>query len=303
MSVLLNNVRSPPKPRHVRLTICALGIVAAFSVELSAAAQSYDPDISKWQEVPVPPESRAADRAIFFNAANNNASIEWQIRKDGDKILARLTENPVAQSSPRPNFVPKAEHFSGGFAVQRVEDGWLVGFNDGEFGAALYWFSKDGRQKYKISDDQVVDFMRTPQGIIAIQGLAHLTLSEGSVIRVDRSSDAGRWRSVTIKKLPQAPEAFLRLSNSALIIVLSDSLVSLADDNLTTLIKSSDWGVLYPNSVVANADESKIYVGMRQFVAEFDLRTHKLRYLIPDLKFVRRLPKKTEEGIRREYSQ
>ena len=40
----------------------------------------------------------------------------------------------------------------------RVDDGWLVGFNKGEFGAALYWFSADGKQNYKISDHQVWEF-------------------------------------------------------------------------------------------------------------------------------------------------
>jgi hypothetical protein len=33
----------------------------------------------------------------------------------------------------------------------RVDKGYLVGFNRGEWGGSLYWFSKDGKQYYKIS--------------------------------------------------------------------------------------------------------------------------------------------------------
>jgi hypothetical protein len=290
-------------PSERRLKNCAVAIVAALSVQLNAAPRSYNPDLSKWQEVTLPPASQAADRDNFFNAANN-ASVEWQIRKIGNTISAHQSENLVRKSSARLNFVPKAEHFTEAWAVQRVDDGWLVGFNQGEFGGALYCFSNDGRQKYKISDDQIVDFMSTSQGIIAIQGLAHIWLSEGSLIRIARNPDTHRWQAITIRKLTQAPEAFLHLSDGTLIIVLSDSLISLTPENKqTSLLESSGWGVLYPSSIATDADESKIYIGMRQFVAEFDLPTHKLRYLIPDLKLLHRLPKKTEDGIRRESNQ
>ena len=71
-------------------------------------------------------------------------------------------------STPRPvNFVALS-------AFARVDDGWLIGFNHGEFGAALYWFSLDGNRNYKISDHQVVDFISTPDGFLAVEGLAHL---------------------------------------------------------------------------------------------------------------------------------
>src|SRR5207244_13251840 len=118
--------------------------------------------------------------------------------------LSNATSKPYPKSSPRLIFVPKDDHFVGAGAVQQVNDGWLVGFNQGEFGAALYWFSNDGQQKYKISDAQVVDFMRTPRGIIAIQGLAHLSISEGSLIDIARTSDSKRWHSTTIHELSES---------------------------------------------------------------------------------------------------
>jgi hypothetical protein len=239
---------------------------------------------------------------MIWSSAANYSKVEWQIKRDGNVIHATVRSNPVAQSSARPNFVPKAEQFVGADAIQHVDDGWLIGFNQGEFGASLCWFSEDGRQKYRISDDQVVDFMRTPQGIIAIQGLAHLSISEGSLIAIARDPASKRWRSTLIQKLLEAPEAFVRLSNGTLIIILSDSLVSLSPDNkLTTLIRCADWGGLYGNSVALSPDESKIYIGMRQFVAEIELRTNKLRHLLPNQSFLNHLPKEDERRLREIY--
>jgi hypothetical protein len=283
------------------VTACALALGSVFIACKTEATTNFDPDVTKWEEVKPPPKSRAGDWIVWSYAANYS-SIDWQVKRDGNIVRAARTSNPIAQSSPRPRFVPKAGHFSGGFAVQRVDDGWLVGFNEGEFGAALYWFSGSGETNYKISDDQVVSFTSAARGIIAIQGLAHLSMSEGSVIRIVRDPNTKRWRSTTIRKLSQAPEAFVHLADGTLVIILSDSLISLSPRNKqSTLIKCADWGTLYTNSAVLSADQSKIYIGMRQFVAEYALGTKKLRYLVPDQTFLNKLPHDQAERLRKTY--
>jgi hypothetical protein len=295
MSASQNDVRFHPTLRNLWIINRAVTFIIIYGCigQLNAGAATYNPDVVKWKEVRPTPKSRSADWSAWFYAANYS-KIEWQVTRHGNEIRAQLTSNPVAQSSRRPKFVPRAEQFAGAFAVQRVDDGWLVAFNQGEFGAALYWFSHDGQQKYEISDDQVVDFMLTPQGIIAIQGLAHLTISEGSLIRIARHPRTHRWRASTIRKFSQAPDAFARLSDGTLIVVLEDSVVSLTPDNkLRTLIRSVDWGAFYPNSAVMSNDESKIYIGMRQYVAEFDLKGKRLRYLIPNRSFLNTLQKES----------
>ena len=287
----------PPEPRNIALTGCVLASAAAFITQL-IAAPSYNPDVTTWQEIKPPPKSRTAQREMWISAANYS-NVEWQIKRDGNSVRANLVSNPVTQSFPRPNFVPKAEQFTGAGAVQRIDDGWLVGFNHGEFGAALYWFSPNGQQKYKISNDQVVDFLTTPQGVFAIQGLAHLVMSEGSLIRVVRDPQTARWTSRTTKKLPEAPTAFVRLSNGSLILVLTGSLVSLSPSGeLATLYKEANWTELYANSAVLSGDESKLYIGMRQFVAEVDLRSKTFKYLIPNRTFLNKLSKEEEQQVR-----
>lgn len=265
---------------------------------LAANSRDYDPDVTKWIEVQRPIES--GEHEIWFYAANRSHMI-WMLARRGDDVCAHLFgwREILKRVLAPPPFVPRAGQFSGGRAFH-VNDGWLVGFNEGEFGAALYWFSNDGGKKYKISDDQIVDFMATPTGIIAIQGLAHMGMSDGSVVELAKNPDTGRWVSSERRSLPQAPESFVRSKDGRLFLALSDSLAFLTPDNqLEVLVKSTDW--VRPDTIVTSADESKIYIGTLQYVCAYDMQTKSFRYLIPDPTFQNRLPKEEEERMRQQY--
>ena len=73
------------------------------------------------------------------------------------------------------------EGLAGEWFSVKISDGWIIGFNAGEFGAGLWWFSPDGKKREKISEDQVVGFFVTDAGLLALEGLAHgNTQSAGS---------------------------------------------------------------------------------------------------------------------------
>lgn len=259
----------------------------AFAAAVHADDLQYPREISRWHEAAPPPESdREGSEAWFFGA--NYSDHHWHVFEKQGAVHGELGDTlPVR--GPRPDFAPEAGGFTGGAAFARVDDGWLVGFNNGEFGAALYWFSPDGRQSRKISGHQVVEFFSLPDGIHAIEGLAHLGMSEGSVIRVQRSGTGSRWRATTVKKLPFAPSTVSVRRDGSILITLSDSLVSLGrDGELVTLHSQPLWSGLYPGSSVLTADESRLYIGMRQYVVEFDLGTRAVRYLVPSPAFINR---------------
>ena len=58
------------------------------------------------------------------------------------------------------------EGLAGEWFSVKVSDGWIIGFNAGEFGAGLWWFSPDGKKREKISGDQVVGFFVTDAGLL-----------------------------------------------------------------------------------------------------------------------------------------
>jgi hypothetical protein len=306
-----NNSTKPTWLRHpayfrckpsMRLVIF-IGSFLALVVLARAAPQEYPREVSQWREMSIPPETDKVARAMWFYAANNS-TLNWRVFVENGQVCARLTNAKPQEQHDHPKFTPAvAGQFLGlPSAFARVSDGWLVGFNQGEFGGALHWFSADGKRKYKISDDQVIDFFNRPDGLYAIQGLDHLGMSKGSIIQIAKSVMGARWQVSTTLNLPFAPYAISVRRDHTLFVTLSDSLVSIGPENkINTLLPDAPWIGLYPNSSVLSQDQQKLYIGLRQFVGEFDIPTKKLRLLIPSDAFLNRLSKEQEQQIRQPF--
>ena len=244
-----------------------------------AAQSDYSPDIAGWRKIPLPPGGDSERVISLF--APDYATISWRVYLAITTPEAKPTAPTGRRHDPEP-FPAKADGFEGANRFKQVDDGWLVGFDHGEFGGALYWFSRDGAQHYFLTDAHVVDFFSLPDGIYAIEGLNHMEVSCGSVIRIARQTPAARWSASTVVNLPQAPDTMAVRRDGTLLIVLSDSLVSVgADHQINTLIANAPWSRLYPTSSILLPDESRLYIGMRQFVGEVDLATNQLHFLLP----------------------
>jgi hypothetical protein len=281
----------------------ALLIVAflAFGQTMRVAKLEYPREVARWQDVNVPSGADKGSRMVWFYAANHSGH-EWRVFTDHDQICAQLSTAKPQDQGERPKFTPKVGRFHGASTFADVDDGWLVAFNQGEFGAALYWFSRDGKDNYKVSDHQVVDFFSVAETLYAIEGLAHLIMSEGSIIRIARPQRDAHWQASVVTKLPFAPYATSVRRDGTMLITLSDALVSVGKDyKINTLLPDPPWSDLYPNSSILSRDERKLYIGMRQFVGEFDLSTKKLRLLVPSHAFLNKLPKEDEQRIRKQY--
>lgn len=265
-----------------------------------AAPPAYDPRIATWQAVSGPPPPKTIEREAWAHAANR-ANYDWQVFAKDGALWARLSE-PINRINHL-GFTPRAGKLKGIAAVLAVEDGWLIGFNEGEFGGALCWYSHDGKRRYKLSDHQVVDLVRRHGEIYGAQGLEHLWVSEGSLIKIERSSASGRWEANEWLKLPFAPETATLTRDNRMIIVLSDALVAVHQDGtLDTLLQDAPWPLLFARSTVLTPDETRLYIGMRQYVGEFDFRTRKLRLLVPNRDFVNPVTPELIEYFRQLYA-
>jgi hypothetical protein len=275
-------------------------LVSLFVVMTIAQAPkrlAFNPDVSTWKEVVPPLAEQQADFMVWSYAANYS-NMEWSVSSAKDKTVATLNATATA-SKTKPSFVPKAGRFSGGSDFAKVDDGWLVGFNQGEFGAALYWFGNDGKQSYKISDHQIVGFFSRKDGLYAIEGLAHLSLSRGSVISLHKGKT---WEAKTAITLPFAPYAVSLRKDDSMVVTLSDALVCIGNDwKIQKQIDGKIWGGLYPHVSMLSKNEAKAYLGMRQYVGEVDLGTGKIRMLIPSDKFLNKLPAEEVKSLRRIY--
>ena len=233
-------------------------------------------DLSKW--VAMQPPKVGDERWL---AANNDIHHQWVVFLLDGRPSVRLravkrekgSADPEKQESypPMPFKVPRGsarEGLAGEWFSVKVPDGWIIGFNAGEFGAGLWWFSPDGNSREKISTDQVIGFFVTDAGLLALEGIAHGNTSVGRIIRLAKGRD-GHWRSEQFVDLKGAPETAVKGADGTLIVATHDRLlrVHLETRKIDVILGNAFWGGLYPNSMIL-APSGAIYIGMRHGVVK-----------------------------------
>jgi hypothetical protein len=159
--------------------------------------------------------------------------------------------------------------------VHAVPGGYLVGFDRGEFGGGLYWFSADGRRHARLEPPARAHSDWFPENVHAIseykgsffvfQGVSHLALRMGRVLTV-RPSNKG-WRVAIFVVLDATPEVVLEEASGSWLIASTNGVTRItASGTVTRLWGSSDVLVdVYPGSIARSSD-GNVYVGMRAWV-------------------------------------
>jgi hypothetical protein len=272
-------------------------------ISFSTFGQDSRTFLKNWKSYPVPTIDEVENNRQEYNYSQN----DWVVYLDEDEIrvddIRNHIKNPEAKlpfeiRQSNSKMIDLSGPLAGLIDVIEVEDGYLAGFNRGEWGGELYWFSKDGEKRYKISGRQIVQFIKRDNKIYAIEGLAHLAISEGSVIEIEKRKR--KWVAKEFLKLPTAPEAIQLDSKGNIIVVTfgtdwsfdhkSGNVIIHAlpglfsidrDANIDTLVENGIWGNdLYPSSMIIQNDV--VYIGMRKGVYKFDLATKRDEWLLPE---------------------
>ena len=154
------------------ILLVATGVIAGWS--------DYPADLAKW--ISTQPPQVLDDRWV---AANHDTKNEWVVFLLEGRPSVRLRAVKQEKGSHYPEMqesypvmpfkVPRGsakDGLAGEWFSLQVSDGWIIGFNAGEFGAGLWWFSPDGKRREKISEDRVVGFFATDAGLLALEGIA-----------------------------------------------------------------------------------------------------------------------------------
>jgi len=246
--------------------------LAIVSSTLSFAQQVTLP-LDIWKAFPVPTNE---DTLYKFNSAPN----DWTVLLKENTVYVTNSRNKTSDTLPFKVPVTAYHQFGGQKSVLEVDDGYLVGFYRGEFGGSLYWFSKDGKSNYGISGHKIVQFIKRANKIYAVEGLAHMGISRGSIIEI-RMID-NRWAASNYLELPSAPDGIDLDGQNNFIIITSESLLSIdTNKKIDTLIPRGFWSaLLYPTSIVVK--DKIAYVGMRKGILKFNLTTRKQEWLLND---------------------
>lgn len=194
----------------------------------------------------------------------NYSDAEWRVAVDGNTVRATPSTEHEPDTGPAlPFALPKGEPFRGRRHTLAVSDGFLVGLDAGEWGGALYWFSADGKQKKELARENVRGFVAlSPDAVVALEGLAHLSLSEGRARWLGR--DAQGWHETHVDALDGSVQTFTQ-SGKSIYVATTVSLTRVDGPKQVRVMKSLNDAILYPDTMAVDP-QGRIFLGMRQLV-------------------------------------
>lgn len=205
----------------------------------------------------------------------NYSHHEWNVATVDGKVRAtrRLTGDKT--DDPLPFVIAPAEGMKGRRRVVRVSDGWIVGFDAGEWDGSLWWFSADGTSRRELlaseRDEQHLErwfpqnvraILRVNETLLVFQGLAHLGINMGRVAAV---AVAAPHHAHLLGQLPGSPKVAIVDGTDGALVVTNDRLLRVNTAGAMTLVARLDLSGLYPSSVV-RAATGEVFIGMRHFV-------------------------------------
>lgn len=223
----------------------------------------------------------------FLNRSRDCDKI-WQVFKEGDttKIREESLRPPI---TILPFKIDKIPAYS--YHVQQVDDGWLIGSDNGEWGGNLSWFNLDGsKKKTLLFNENVRGLVKSSTGIFVVTGLHHLGLFEGKIFHIEKRED-GNWDAKLLVDFRGIPHTFTQESTDSLLVVAgnrhqsspkaSDTFVEEPDNHFVkesgdlwrvktngkvdSLLISDRLSTMQPNSMTLS-QTGVIYLGAWRFV-------------------------------------
>jgi hypothetical protein len=227
----------------------------------------YSAALNGWISAPFPEDPYK----VWAAAGASRSRDEWQVYLDND-VIKIVPYEPNWQGPPVKYILP-------------VSDGKLVGYNRGEWGGDLWWYSEDGKSKYKISDDQIHGFIKTSSDIFGLEGYNHMTFLRGRLVKITKDKDTNKWHSKKFLNFDDLPRAGTLDKNDSMIIVAGNSLVRVSlKGKAQYLVKDGHWGDLIPNSIVVDSNDN-FYIGMSIGIITGSLSNpSQIQWLVPNKK-------------------
>jgi hypothetical protein len=190
-------------------------------------------------------------------------------------------QSQVFKKQELPPGIQRVKGMVGLQSTLKLRNGWLLGFDGGEFGGGL-WFAGDDGATQILNRENVQGFVATPQGVLILAGLAHMGIDSGRVFVVPYAVKSPRDVKL-LAELDGAPEAFTKVSDDVMLVVTTRGVSRISSRGGSELLLRRDLGLLYPNSV-AVMPGGAIYIGMRLFVVRVTPHAEEYleQWLVPD---------------------
>lgn len=225
----------------------------AIQKQLSAPESLYS-----WVKV-IPPKPGSPE---LDDAAKSE--YEWQVEMKGDKPTAHRRNVKSEEATALPAFIKRTRGphpEPGEIHSMQVTDGWLVSFNAGESGGSLWWYANDGRQSYKVSNDQIIQFLPAKRGLFALEGVERFNSQRGQIIQIQQNNQ-GQWMTSTFYDLGHTPDVGMIVTGGDFLVSTTENLVRVHPDKTATVVLPKVfWNGLAPRSIMISP-AGDIYLGM-----------------------------------------
>lgn len=176
---------------------------------------------------------------------------EWDVSLSGDQSEMLITKRTIGEQRP---------------VLHYDDDGLLVAFDRGEFGAVIWWVPSTGKEPSLVSREHLLAFVSTRRGLFGVTGYSHLTKSEGKILQFIKLPEK-KWTVVPTLDLGSAARAIFRTAEDELLIAAHVGLLKVRlPDQRVLLHKSRGVYTLAPKSLVQDKS-GVIFLGMRHAIA------------------------------------
>jgi len=160
-----------------------------------------------------------------------------------------------------------------------MNDGWLVGFNHGEFGGSLWFLSPDGSKSKQILSENVTKIAKIFGRVFVFTNAASqgLGFRGGAIYEI---ADGGEIKNHL--DFETSPQAFFQESSSSVLIVGDSGVYRMSSNMTEEQIFKRDLNGFAPNSIAVAKDQT-IYIGMHFFVLRLiqNQKSYKEQWLVP----------------------
>jgi hypothetical protein len=162
----------------------------------------------------------------------------------------------------------------GSNAFLEIDGGQLIGTDRGEWGGMIEFLPKGTKEKKLIKEGNVNFIFSYKNQIYFMEGLAHLSINEGAMYRLDINK--GMFSYEKVIEFEDAPEAIAVVGDS-IFIASHKSFFLVNNLNKELVFKDLFWSGLYPNSI-AIIDNKNIYVGHRGGFTKLDIDKKEIHF-------------------------
>jgi hypothetical protein len=213
-----------------------------------------------------PPAAEASPERYCFNHSEDS----WLVSESrGELVIRQMTANSsnASESNALPAFLRSGAGYTSGIigvlSILKVDRGYLVGQDGGEWGGWLRWYSDDGTQVRLILQQNTSAVVRLGARVIAVTSSQGAWESTGALQALVRDEN-NRWKVVNTLPLNGWARAVGVTQQNELLVATSNG-VALFRNGKLRLVQAK-WDLLNPSSIVKISD--KIYVGMQSRVVE-----------------------------------